>query len=156
MITVTAAPLTAEAFAPFGEVLGAATAEPRRYSQLAFDAEPPARPRLWVSSDLPVARLPLRLARMERHPWSAQSFVPLTQGRYLVAVAHGTAAGGPDLATLRAFIATGAGICYRRGVWHHGLMVLDPGGRFVVVMATTSHADDDIFLDLATPTEIIA
>jgi ureidoglycolate lyase len=150
MHRIPARPLTAESFAPFGEVLGpSATAA-------AFAAAPPARPTLRVSDDLPLVHLPLRVTRMERHPWSAQSFIPMTDARFLVVVAEPAADGTPDPARLAAFIAQGAALCYRPNLWHHGMSVLDAGARFVVLMATAGRPDDDIFADLADPVEIAA
>jgi ureidoglycolate lyase len=156
MIRLTPSPLTAVDFAPFGTVLQNDGPERRVYVEAPFEAEPPARPCLWISQGGPVVSLPLRVALMERHPWSAQSFVPLTPARFLVVVAGDTADGTPDLATMRAFVAQGVGICYRRNVWHMGMSALDPGARFVTMMATSGHADDDVFLDLAAAVEIAA
>jgi ureidoglycolate lyase len=154
MIAIHAQPLTRAAFAPFGDVLIPDGADRRRYIDLATEAEPPMLPRLWVSQGAAVATLPVQVKLLERHPWSAQSFVPLTAARFLVVVGHAAADGSPDIATMRAFVSAGQGVSYRRNVWHHGMTALDPGAQFVVLMATAGHPDDDVFLDLATPFEV--
>ena len=155
MRSIIAEPLTAEAFASFGMVLENRGPDRRAYCAVAFEAEAPAQPCLWVNRDTPRVSLPLLVTRLERHPWSAQSFVPLGAGRYLIIVAHAIAAGAPDPLTMRAFVAAGQGVCYRRNIWHHGMAVLDEDASFVVMMATMGHADDDVFLDLADPVRIV-
>ena len=95
-------------------------------------------------------------AQLERHPFSAQSFIPLRQTRYLVAVALGDACGLPDLESLRAFIAgPHQGVCYRPGIWHHRLTALDAPTEFAVFMAITRHSDDDEFRDLSSALEVV-
>ena len=67
----------------------------------------------------------------ERHPLGSQSFVPLSGRPYLVAVAP---AGDFDPAKIRLFRAEGhQGVHYRKGVWHHFLLVLDDDSDFLVI-----------------------
>jgi ureidoglycolate lyase len=140
MRELTPEPLTAEAFAPFGSVIEASEAAVRldinqghaiRYDRLAeidvgdeggtgaislFRAKPLAEP---------------VLKTFERHPLGSQSFVPLGGRPYLVAVAP---AGDFDPAGIRLFRAGGhQGVHYRKGVWHHFLLVLDADSDFLVV-----------------------
>ena len=62
---------------------------------------------------------------------SSQSFVPLGGRPYLVAVAP---AGAFDPAAVRVFRAEGhQGVHYRKGTWHHFLLVLDADSDFLVV-----------------------
>ena len=136
-----AQPLTAEAFAEFGEVLDSTGHTPllindgmtERYHALArvdtggseghglinlFHAQPYA--------------LPLRLTSMERHPLGSQAFMPLDAQPFIVVVAPL----GEQVATadLRAFITNGRqGVNYRRGVWHHSLIALNAPARFIVI-----------------------
>lgn len=140
MREITPEPLTAEAFAPFGSVIEASDAAEKldinqghavRYDRLAevdagegggvgvislFRARPLAEPVLKV---------------FERHPLGTQSFMPLGGRPYLVAVAP---AGDFDPAQVRVFRAGASqGVHYRKGVWHHFLLVLEAECDFLVV-----------------------
>lgn len=127
-------PLTAEAFAPFGEVLQATgdfrlinAGLCRRHHDRArldfgtgsagisiFDAEPRA--------------LPYDFDLIERHPEGSQAFLPMTRHPFLVIVSE-----SPD-ATPRAFVTNGAqGINLHRGTWHGVLTPLHAPGLFAVV-----------------------
>lgn len=138
--TLSPDPLTAEAFAPFGEVIevspraraipinyGATT----RYDALAqVDvADGGGRPIISIfrgqTLDPPVLKV------FERHPLGSQSFTPLDGRPFLVAVAPP----GPfDPAAVRLFRAEGRqGVNYAKGVWHHYLLPLDGPGDFLVV-----------------------
>jgi ureidoglycolate lyase len=140
MRELTPEPLTAKAFAPFGSVIEASDDAVKldineghavRYDRLAeidvtdgggvgvinmFRAQP---------------RESLVLRTFERHPLGSQSFVPLSGRPFLVAVAP---AGPFDPASVRLFQAEGhQGVHYRKGVWHHSLLALDPDCLFLVV-----------------------
>ncbi|QYZ70447.1 ureidoglycolate lyase [Neotabrizicola shimadae] len=127
-------PLTAEAFALFGEVLEATgdfrlinAGLCRRHHDRArldfgtgragisvFDAEPRA--------------LPYDFDLIERHPEGTQAFLPMTQSPFLVIVAL-----NPE-AIPRAFVTNGAqGINLARGTWHGVLTPLHAPGLFAVV-----------------------
>jgi ureidoglycolate lyase len=71
------------------------------------------------------AHLPLEMKLLERHPYSTQVFLPMHQdAKFLVIVSLGQDL--PDLASLRAFIVTGAqGISYKPGVWHYPMTALE-------------------------------
>ena len=136
--TIRAEPLTAAAFAPFGEVLEAAGAPDRiinaglcgRHHDLArldfadgragvslFDARPRA--------------LPHEVELLERHPLGSQAFLPMTAAPFLV-VAAPDEGGAPGRA--RAFLtAPGQGVNYARGTWHGVLTPLHAPGLFAVV-----------------------
>lgn len=141
MIALTPAPLTTEAFKPFGEVIeagGDAYIEinegmARRYHDLA-DVDVAAeggRPLISIFRARPWFR-PIRLRVMERHPLGAQAFVPMHGDPFLVVVAPAGPAPAP--ADLRAFVTNGRqGVNYTRGVWHHPLLALDRIGDFLVV-----------------------
>ncbi len=86
----------------------------------------------------------LRLTQLERHPKTAQLFMPIDVSRYVVIVAPTLESGAPDLAGLQAFAVSGRiGLVYRRGIWHAGISVLDGEGSFVVAM--WRGGDDDEF-----------
>ena len=75
---------------------------------------------------------PIDIRMVERHPLGSQAFVPLSDSDWLVVVAP--AGDAPDLSQLHAFRATGRqGVNYRRGIWHHPLLVLKPDHDFLVV-----------------------
>lgn len=141
MISLTPLALTAEAFAPFGDVIetGANTPLPvnddlaQRYNDLAFiDAnDDGGRPNvsIFVSKPRP---LPVIIDRVERHPLGSQLFVPLGDFPYLVAVTDGTPPfEAADLSVF--FINDGRGVNYRKGLWHLPLCPLYEAGRFLVV-----------------------
>ena len=81
---LTARPLTADVFAPFGEVLQAPEAPGRAHFDRALgNRHPAASPSLSIVLQEPLSTPPLRSAVMERHPYSSQSFIPLDAGRWL-------------------------------------------------------------------------
>lgn len=93
-------------------------------------------------------RLPSPLSQVERHPHSAQVFLPVDVSRYLVVVMPRMADGAPDLLHAVCFEVPGSvGVIYRRDVWHAGMMVLDRPGSFAVLMSRGAQ-DDDVFLPI--------
>ena len=139
MREMTPEPLTAAAFAPFGSVIEANEDAVKldinqghaiRYNRLAeIDAaDGGGVPIVSLFRAKPLAALVLRT--FERHPLGSQSFVPLSGCPYLVAVAP---AGDFDPARIRLFRAgPHQGVHYRKGVWHHFLLVLDEGDFLVI------------------------
>ena len=123
---VRAQPLTADAFAPYGEVIAHQGAERRHFLTEPMRHGPQVmRQACWVSRVNARPAGPVVIELMERHPHAAQTFVPLTATPYLVVVAPTGADGLPDMARLAAFLASGSqGVCYRVGTWHHGLTCL--------------------------------
>jgi ureidoglycolate lyase len=131
-------PLTADAFAPFGEVIEAGrNAMAINYgSTTRFDAlaevdaaDEGGHPILSIFRSKPLE--PLVLKVFERHPLGSQAFVPLQGRPYLVAVAP---AGAFDPAVVRVFRAAASqGVNYAKGVWHHFLLALEAESDFLVV-----------------------
>lgn len=158
-------PIEAEAFAPFGTLiergldsgvpvnLGAA----HRHALAAdLDHERDARIEFAIYHLRPLAG-PLVLRALERHPLSAQLFVPMGPARCLVCVCPSDAAGEPDLAGLRTFVAgAGQGILYRRGVWHHPLLSLGEAADYFMAMGATGTPADCDTRDLAPPIPVSA
>jgi ureidoglycolate lyase len=141
--TLTAVPLTAAAFAPFGRVVSAglqpgSSANQGTAVRFDFCAElastrPASKPNLAVFRSVPKS-LPHEVVLLERHPCSTQVFVPMIVSRYLVCVAPTLPDGGPDLSGLQAFIcAPGQGVAYAPGTWHHPMVALDAPGEFVML-----------------------
>jgi len=133
-------PLTAAAFAPFGDVLSVLDGTPKtinygntqRYdtgAALSLDAQK-GRPGISIFRATPLAN-PIKIALMERHPLSSQAFYPLSGHPFLVVVAP---KGDLDPANICAFIANpDQGVNYHPGVWHHYLLALKEVSDFLVV-----------------------
>lgn len=151
-------PLTAEAFAPYGEVLTAPAGAGRAYFEKALASlRPGAWPSISLARRLEVSSLPLVARQMERHEFSSQSFIPVETGRWLVVVAPHLSSGGPDPAKLRAFVAQpDQGVTYAADVWHHPLSILDRPATFAVVMWRDGTATDEEFVDLPEPLRLIS
>jgi ureidoglycolate lyase len=136
--TIVAKPLSAEAFAPFGDVLDTSGDPDRlinqglcgRYHDRARLDFADGRAGISLFSAEPRS-LPYRLDMMERHPDGSQAFLPMTQAPFLVIVAPDEG-GAP--ARPRAFLtAPGQGINLARGIWHGVLTPLSAPGLFAVV-----------------------
>lgn len=85
---------------------------------------------------------------LERHRLGTQTFIPLAGARCVVLVARGEAV--PDPATLAAFAVDGAqGFTLHADTWHHGLIALD-AGDFVVIERRAAEVDCE-FSELALP-----
>ncbi|MGO3055513.1 ureidoglycolate lyase [Halomonas sp. AOP43-A1-21] len=141
MLTLTAQPLTSEAFAPFGDVIDARTSasfpinagRTQRHHDLAkvetLGENGHTLINIFVSQ--PVS-LPLKLTFLERHPQGSQAFMPLHQERFIVVVAPpGEQIHAQDV---KAFVTDGRqGVNYRAGTWHAIQSVLEREGEFLVV-----------------------
>lgn len=141
LLQLTAEPLTAEAFAAFGEVIDHRSADffminsgrTRRYHDLAKVEALGEEARTLISIFItqPV-QMPLELTFLERHPLGSQAFVPLHSERFVVVVAP--AGDVIDPAQVRAFVTDGRqGVNYRAGTWHAIQSVLEREGEFLVV-----------------------
>jgi len=131
-LSLTPQPLTAEAFAAFGDVIEARSdtvininqGTSQRFHDLA---------RVNVASDKghPLVNIfraspypePLTLSMMEKHPLGSQLFMPLQERAYLVAVAQ--ASDQVSAGDIIVFSASGnQGVNFQPGTWHHPLLVL--------------------------------
>lgn len=132
-------PLTASAFAPFGEVVQSDGADAvainqgfaERYNGLAKIDVSQAGGHVNISLFTARPRPePIAIQLMERHPLGSQLFMPIQNCDWLVLVC----ADPRDRASYRAFRATGIqGVNYSRNIWHHPLLVLGQTCRFLVV-----------------------
>ena len=154
-------PLTAQAFAPFGEVIeangsahsflinGGTTQRFHDLAPVGFDLGDDAtdQARVGISIFRGQARVfPVAIAMLERHPHGSQAFMPLQDLPYLVVVAPKESNDEPDLKRLRLFYATGnQGVNYRQGTWHHPLLALDETSDFLVVDRIGGGANCDEF-----------
>ncbi|MGR3837931.1 MAG: ureidoglycolate lyase [Cognatishimia sp.] len=138
MTEIKALPLTAEGFAPFGDVIELRPQPDKiinqgkcgRHHDLAtldfsdgragislFDAEPRS--------------LPYECDLLERHPDGSQAFIPMSLTSFLVVVAP-DANGKPG--EPQAFVTSaGQGINFHKGTWHGVLTPLEAPGLFAVV-----------------------
>jgi len=157
-------PLSAAAFAPFGDVISAGagaglsanqgTATRFDWCTALVNLRPQARANVAVFRSEP-RRLPFSLALLERHPFSSQAFVPMTGAGFLVCVAPATASGTPALRRLCAFVGgPGQGVNYRVGVWHHPIVALDHAAQFLMVAFEDGSADDCVVVQVPQPVTV--
>jgi ureidoglycolate lyase len=138
-----AAPLTAGAFARFGQVIEAAgagaAANQGRATRIPLALDLAADPRATRAAAaiyrIVPSPLPFSMGVVERHPLSAQLFFPNRAARFLVCTLDSLPDGEPDLPSARAFIGQASqGIVYRAGVWHGPLVALEAAGDFLMQM----------------------
>lgn len=140
MSTILIEPLSAAAFAPFGQVIEIESANhypinngmTERYHDLARVELGGVHPRPLIS----IFRgrpydLPLTLKMVERHPLGSQAFYPLSTSPWLVIVAEDE---GGSPVRLRAFEpAPGQGVNIAMNTWHGVLTPLETEADFLVV-----------------------
>jgi len=138
-LEISAKPLSAQAFAPYGDVLDVAGDPDKiinqgkcgRYHDRAhmdFGADGRAGISLFKSE---MRTLPYTIDMMERHPDGSQAFLPLSMTPFLIVVAKDQD-GRPGVP--EAFISDpGQGINFHRNVWHGVLTPLHEPGLFAVV-----------------------
>lgn len=138
-------PLTAERFAPFGDVIETSAAirenEIRktmndarfeRFDDLCDIDFSDGALSVNIARCRQATRLPYVFDTVERHPLGSQAFVPLTPGRFVVVVASPSAS--VEAGDLRAFMTNGRqGINYHRGTWHMPLIAFEEGQTFLVL-----------------------
>ena len=139
MRQITIQPLTAEGFAPYGDILGAEGNADRIINQglcgrwhdrAGLDFGPEGRAGLSIFKAEPRA-LPLKLDLVERHPDGSQAFVPMSLDPFLVIVAPDD--GGRPGMPLAFLTTAGQAINFHRGTWHGVLTPLHAPGLFAVV-----------------------
>ena len=131
-------PMTADAFAPFGDLLEAKGTPDKIINQgLCGRFHDRARMdfsdgRAGISIFHAEKRdLPLKLDLVERHPDGSQAFVPMSHQPFVVVVAEDQN-GTPQ--NIRAFLTeAGQAINIHRGVWHGVLTPLYDPGLFAVI-----------------------
>jgi len=143
LLTLKVEPLTAEAFAPYGDVIetGAGThygingGAVERFHDLAridIDTSDDGHVAISLASCNRITGSPCRIGMVERHPLGSQAFIPLDDTPLPVVVAP--AGDHLDTSQLRAFISNGKqGINYLRGTWHVPLMCQESGQQFIIV-----------------------
>ena len=147
-------PLTATAFAAFGDVLDATgdfrlindgmcqRHHDRARLDFAPEVSPDNRAGLSIFNATPRA-LPYSFDLIERHPEGSQAFIPMSQHPFLVIVAR-----SPQDKP-RAFLTNGAqAINLHRGTWHGVLTPLHAPGLFAVVdrIGTSANLEEHRYL----------
>ena len=141
MLILRPEPLTAEVFAPYGDVIETANRDffminngsTKRYHRLAEVQLGTPEDRGIISIFRAQAlSMPLNIKMMERHPLGSQAFIPLKQNPFLLLVAEPGET--PAAASIRAFVTDGTqGVNYHRGVWHHPILCCEAEDDFLVV-----------------------
>lgn len=135
---ISPSPLTAEAFAAYGDVLEVA-GEPDKIINQGLCGRHHDRAKLDFGSgragislfDAKARSLPHVVDMVERHPDGSQAFIPLDGVPMIVVVADDD--GGTPV-NLKAFISRpGQSINLHRGTWHGVLAPLGKAGRYAVV-----------------------
>lgn len=138
MKEIIARPLTADAFAAFGDVI-APEGTPDKMINAGLCGRFNDRALLDFTDGRPGASLfqaeartlPYILDLMERHPDGSQLFVPMSADAFLVTVAPDKA--GQPGRPLAFLTAPGQAVNFHRGTWHGVLTPLSPPGLFTVI-----------------------
>lgn len=133
--------LTAEAFAPYGNVIEATDSTDQRLindghtvrfhdlAKLDLTAQNGV-PLVSIFRSTPLKR-PVTIRKMERHPLSSQAFYPLGKAPYLVVVCE---KGDFDPDNIKVFLASAdQGVNYHAGTWHHYSLALNEVSDFLVI-----------------------
>lgn len=138
-----AEPLSANAFAPYGDVIETSPSRMEAMNEARFERfDDLAKINIDPSNDGHVAisiavakvpvELPYRFDLIERHPLGSQAFIPLNEFTFSVVVAP--IGDSVDTRELRAFTTNGRqGINYHRGIWHMPLISTEAGQEFLIV-----------------------
>ncbi|OWU85742.1 Ureidoglycolate hydrolase [Oceanicola sp. 22II-s10i] len=136
---ITARPLTAAAFAPFGDVLEVSGAPDkvinqgwcdRFHDRARMDFGPGGRAGISIFKSRPRV-LPYTCDLLERHPEGSQAFIPMSEAPWLVIVAPDD--DGVPGAPLAFLPAPGQGVNILRNTWHGVLTPLAEPGLFAVI-----------------------
>ncbi len=138
MKTLKLEPLTAEAFAPFGDLLDASGPPDkiinqglcgRHHDRATLDFTD-GRAGISIFNAQPRS-FPITLDLVERHPEGSQAFIPMDLHPFVVVVAPNKA-GKPSIP--RAFLTSpGQGINFHKGTWHGVLTPIHAPGLFAVI-----------------------
>lgn len=161
-ITLTAQPLTKEAFAPFGNVIEPyAEAEQTAKNCYVINNGFATRHHAIATASLDGGevgmsifmakprQIPIALSVMEFHPLGSQAFFSMNGEDYVVVVApKGEAPKSAD--DLKVFYAKSTqGVQYAAGVWHHPLLALNTESPFLVVDRINGEGNNCIELDIS-------
>ncbi|GAA6158778.1 ureidoglycolate lyase [Ruegeria sp. HU-ET01832] len=160
MMQIVARPLTAQAFAPYGDLIEAAGQPDKiinqgqcgRFHDRAQMDFADGRAGISLFNANPRA-FPYVLDLVERHPEGSQAFIPMTPQPFLVVVAPD--ANGMPGQPVAFLTSPGQAVNYHRGTWHGVLTPLHGPGLFAVVDRIGAGANlEEHWFD--TPYEIVA
>lgn len=146
-LTLIAQKMTPEAFAPYGEIIGA-----RGAVELDLDGGKAS----FVAQT--VEARPLQFSFLGRHQRTEQVFVPLGGTASIIAVAppceNGSA--GPNVERMAAFLVDGStAFKLHRGAWHTSAFPLDECSTFMVLDRENTLEEDYDLRDLATTLGVV-
>ena len=141
-------PLTANAFAPFGDVLNC-DGDPDKVINAGLCGRFHDRAKVDVGDGRvgismfksQLRQLPYNCGMVERHPDGSQAFIPLSMDPFLVIVADA------DLQPYAFMTAPGEGVNFHRGTWHGVLTPLSGPGIFAVIdrIGAGSNLEEHVF-----------
>ena len=148
-IVVNVKPISAEAFAEYGDLLEKPRSGSRQdFAALVENRRSNARVNLALVRCEPFAAGTL-IGTLERHAFSTQFFAPLDVDEYLVVVARDDGREQPDLATISAFrVGAHQAISYHSGTWHAGMTTLGGPGTFAMMVHEDGSGADCEFIEL--------
>lgn len=162
VLRIRAEPLTGEAFAPFGRLIGRPRTEPHQESAayaywdkiIPLDLSGcPAE-----LGFLEARHRPFAVSRLERHRKATQTFIPFSTAASVLVVAPGNPDDDHDRPrpeAMRAFLLDGTtGYHLFRGVWHLSPFPIGPVARFVMVVRRDTIVDDQEIRDLGATVEV--
>ncbi|MGB1311677.1 MAG: ureidoglycolate lyase [Leucothrix sp.] len=141
-IKIQLAPLTQQAFKPFGDVIEIEGANHFPINQGTVERHNDlgtveiggdnGRPLISIVTCNNLSSLPYTLPLIERHPLGSQAFIPMDNTPIVVAVAEPTDSPQPE--QIKAFISNGyQGVNYHSNIWHMPMLFLDKDQRMIVV-----------------------
>ncbi|MGB0855350.1 MAG: ureidoglycolate lyase [Pikeienuella sp.] len=137
-VEITLQPITAEAFAPYGDLIDC-SGDPdaiinlgkcgRYHDRAVMDFDGGRAGLSFFKAEL--RSLPYEFNLVERHPLGSQAFVPMSEHGFLVIVAPDE--NGVPGTPLAFETEPGQGINFHKGTWHGVLTPLSGSGQFAVV-----------------------
>ena len=135
-------PISAESFAPYGDVIQAAAATLAAMNDARFErfhglaqvdvTDNEGRASISIARCRIATTFPHSIHMVERHPHGSQAFIPLSGFPFIVVVA--AASDTVDPAAFRAFVTDGTqGVNYRKGIWHMPMIGMQAGQEFLIV-----------------------
>ncbi|HIF08635.1 MAG TPA: ureidoglycolate hydrolase [Sneathiellales bacterium] len=145
---LTLEPATAEALAPFGDILGSAGGVEFGAAGFYDGKVQTCNPTKFVSDDdtaltlAKIDRRPFEVRFLEQHFKHTQSFIPLGGKPFVVVMAPPTHTDLPDIDTVRAFLFDGsAGFNMKIGTWHEFPFAVEDGTEVIVILRNETNRD---------------
>ena len=136
-----AKPATAEALAPFGQIVGSASGVELKASGFYEGKVRTGNPAEFISDDdttltlAAIDRRPMEVRYMEQHFKHTQTFIPLGGKPFVAVMAPPNGKDTPDLDNVEAFLFDGsAGFNMKIGTWHEFPFVLSDNTELIVIL----------------------